>query len=73
MPTEQSGNDTEKNGMRLWRMNQPKFRSKMHEIANKYFSENVNNPKIQKDPRNWHRSLQAFSKYKSKNKIRMET
>ena len=44
-------------------------RKKMHKFANNYFTSNVINPLIQKDPRNWHKCLKQFSKYKSRGVI----
>ena len=36
-----------------------------YKFADSYFAENVLNPEIKTDPRNWHKSLQIFSRYKN--------
>ena len=41
----------------------------MNKFANEYFTRNINNPRIQDDPKNWHKSLQTFTKYKSSNQL----
>ena len=37
----------------------------MNKFADDYFTSNIKDPEIQKDPRNWHKSLQTFSRYRT--------
>ena len=37
----------------------------MKKFADEYFTSNIGRPEIKDDPRNWHQTLQRFSKYKS--------
>ena len=34
-------------------------------LADEFFTKNIKDPEIQLDPKNWHKSLQTFSNYKS--------
>ena len=41
----------------------------LRKFVNEYFLNNITDPEIQKDPRNWHKCLQIFSKYKENSMI----